>query len=603
MSALKAKATFRRLAGQLYQANGRDFEALVLPLIRLLAQDLVPAAPLGSFDRIGADLVAWGGGKSLSLVVQCKGFKVLEVELGESQEKQCRESVASFRNSKRHTARYVLVYNRRKDMAPFHTTVQAMVEELEKYGSADKAELWSLDQLVAKVADHLRERLGRVIGSRSAVASDEVEQTEVPFRRQDVVIDRYRFKDVAKETVLLGDPANDILSIGTGVNARLVLLGEAGYGKTTAALRATRSMARQVFVLKASGLVEKHSKHSLVNNFTFVDEFLAELPEEDLPLITPLARTAMDIVFSTVGTPAVLVIDGLDESIALTHRGGLQWLFNSIAYFQIPVVLIARTEFWHSRTTDFATSFGMVAQVKGSAQRDLPVKTVELLPWTTKEILAITKRMVSRAANPTAQNHLKAFAELISTHGYDGLYGDIPKRPLFLRMILETAAQVGIHAMNRVQLVDEWMRTKIIRDYIGPLEQGGHGRLAIRDKGESIETTIRLAYVAMMRAAALMTLREEGHLRLLPHCRLDRILEAEPPLREIREGLGLMLNSLLVPLARGDSEHVRFGHQLYQEYFLAKFMVTHNESFAESVLPTEVAQWREDLLRAGDGAK
>src|SRR5262249_10401037 len=61
---------------------------------------------------------------------------------------------------------------------------------------------------------------------------------------------------------------------------------------------------------------------------------------------------------------------------------------------------------------------------------------------------------------------------------------------------------------------------------------------------------------------------------------------------EIKDPLGLFLNSLLVPVrGKGHSTTVRFAHQVYQEFFLAKFIELHPGQFAAVKIPKDVEQW------------
>jgi hypothetical protein len=80
---------YKRLSSQLARADGRDFEREALPLLRLLWPDIVAAPPMGGFDRIGVDQIAFGNGDEVALAVQLKGFQVVEPEIGTSQVDQC----------------------------------------------------------------------------------------------------------------------------------------------------------------------------------------------------------------------------------------------------------------------------------------------------------------------------------------------------------------------------------------------------------------------------------------------------------------------------------------------------------------------------------
>lgn len=63
MSRLTGKTEFQRLRGLLQASTGRDFERLILPMIRFLVPNAFGAPALGEFDKLGIDLLAWKGPK------------------------------------------------------------------------------------------------------------------------------------------------------------------------------------------------------------------------------------------------------------------------------------------------------------------------------------------------------------------------------------------------------------------------------------------------------------------------------------------------------------------------------------------------------------
>src|SRR5438067_1365308 len=58
-------------------------------------------------------------------------------------------------------------------------------------------------------------------------------------------------------------------------------------------------------------------------------------------------------------TPVILILDALDESIYFSRPGGLQQLFNQLRDIRVPVILLARSEFWEGKQSDFANSYGL----------------------------------------------------------------------------------------------------------------------------------------------------------------------------------------------------------------------------------------------------
>lgn len=590
--------TFRRLKGSLQTADSRDFERAVLPWIRLLWLDTIPAPALQSYDRIGVDLIALTNNGQADLVVQCKGFKAVEQELGPDQVRQCLESITSFAASEYKAITYLLVYNRLGSRDSMRAPIEGALQRLVSSGQVRRAELWPCDKLLREASSCLKKRFLKAIGSQSEdlrrrMATNTGALHDVPLRRSQLIVDRYQLKEKAEHADSISDPARELLALGAGNDARLILLGEAGFGKTTAAMRAAAMSHRRVFLVRAATFIEGPvNKSALLSHFSFIKEFLEDLPSEDYAVVLPLAKSVMDGLLSTRDTPAALVIDGLDESIALSRRGGLQWLFNSLLRYHIPVILTARTEFWRARSTDFATSFGIVAEQKGTMQRDVCVQLLELLPWDDERILALSKLYYSRLKDVTEKQNILAFADLVRHGTYVEYYGDIPRRPLFLRFILETVALSGIHRVGRAQLVEEWSRAKIVRDYIEPLKNAGLGRISIMKSGEPIESTIEIAFNAMKMASHLMSRVVEGRLEMLPACKVQDLLKQDCNLSNIVDPLGLFLNSLLVPIdSLGLAGSIRFGHKLYQEYYLARYIKDNESKFSGVDIPPSIMNW------------
>jgi hypothetical protein len=177
--------------------------------------------------------------------------------------------------------------------------------------------------------------------------------------------------------------------------------------------------------------------------------------------------------------PAALILDGLDESFYLTRRGGLQILLNLLRDVKVPVVLTARTEFFRARQADFTTLFGLTGAGPGRRRR---IRLVELLPWDDAQIALLARRYHDSLADPDEQQRLRRLITSIEQGAYRSFYGNIPRRPLFLRLILETVACHDVHRVGRARLFAEWARLKVVRDALS-------GRAPILDEAESGDTT------------------------------------------------------------------------------------------------------------------
>lgn len=76
---------YRILVGELASSDSREFERGVLPILRLAWPDAIPPPALNWLDQAGIDIMIWSDAQPFPLLVQCKGFKVAEEEMGKSQ--------------------------------------------------------------------------------------------------------------------------------------------------------------------------------------------------------------------------------------------------------------------------------------------------------------------------------------------------------------------------------------------------------------------------------------------------------------------------------------------------------------------------------------
>ncbi len=120
----------------------------------------------------------------------------------------------------------------------------------------------------------------------------------------------------------------------------------------------------------------------------------------------------------------------------------MQRLANCLRDFTVPVVLIARSEFWSLRKADFANAIGDVARI--AEPRRFRMKMVELLPWSNRQIATLAQRYRSMVTAPGEQSRLDEFCALVLSDAYETIYGDIPRRPLFLAMLLGWVRDFGL---------------------------------------------------------------------------------------------------------------------------------------------------------------
>ncbi|HEV8238013.1 MAG TPA: hypothetical protein VGS57_01440 [Thermoanaerobaculia bacterium] len=601
-----SKSDFNRLSGILATAEREDFQVRVLPLLRAMWPAAIGTPSSRSFDRSGIDHLVWGNSDTLALVVQTKGFQAGTLHLGSDQIRACRDSIRSFAASGLRTAHYVLVHNRDARDARFRTQVQAELEELERQRVAVRAELWDRQSLLRAAFDAMYDRIRDAIRNSGRNRLPRKADTGlptaaplegVPVQTSLLVVDQHHLRGATVDPPGHRDPVELLLK--HAASNLTVLLGSFGMGKTTAVERLMDGSALSVIYVPAARISgDVSGAKQFLTLCVDLDELLSPFPAEDWPVLEQLLPPPIEYLFKDQNADVILILDGLDESAFLARAGGLQTLFNMLQPIQIPVVLTMRTEFWDRRRGEFEYPMGMEA--RHGERRHRRVALIELLPWKDADILSLVERIRSDAA-PQQADRLAALLDLIQTEQFDRIYGDIPRRPLFLQQIIDSVSEHGLpgQTVSRVSLMTDWVRDKVRRDVLAPRAIGGSGRAPVVEADEETETVVETCWTAMTVAAAAMTMVQEGHLLLLPDCGVDEIHRHLPYLR--REPLGLLLHSLLQPVAQHGSSRplrVQFAHRSFQEFFLAQSLISRPNVVRGLTIPEAIEAWIREIKEA-----
>jgi len=580
---------------------GRDFERQALPWVRAVWPNLVPERSLGAVDCSGIDASAGLDRTVIPVVVQFKGFRVSDEELGARQLADCSKSVRAFEKSGYCAKRYVFIHNRSGRNREFSTKLEVIVGMLVRGNRAAQVEIWDLKQLTDHAMTSLLARFTKFVSQlppsivQSSLLPFDEPLTSVPF-----VVDTIR----AETTRLLlasvqkearrGDPLDTIC--GPGTPRITVVLGEFGFGKSTL-LRRLASSTTRLIVFAHGALLDadpKSAKQFLAGCLRReVEAFLQEeIGEADRQAIRRVLPVVVDRTLKREDPIGLVVIDALDESEALERPGGGQQLFNSLRDMRTKIVLGMRTEFWQRKELTFATAFGEMPRAsRGSAMR---IQRIELTEWGTEELLKYVERYKHKLT-AAATARIDSFAALVRAGEYERLFGDIPRRPMFLSFILDSIREDGLpaHRVNRAELLMEWAKRKVARDIEAPIATGGRGRVPLASRQLGLEESVKMSMMLMRKAARCMSYIENEEMLQRGWCRLDDVRRSTPELGDLGSDLGVLLNSLLQEAEdsalRGLS--VRFAHRMFEDFFLAWDLLLDCRSSVGFRVPKDVAEW------------
>jgi hypothetical protein len=600
VGAWAGKIAFRRARYALSAAEKLAFQRQALPYLRTLFPDLMESNEMGDFDARGADHYSFDSDGNLDAVIQCKGFSVTPAEVGRPQARQCVRSIDRFRSANHQARIYLLLHNRDHRNPDFTEVVLTALKRLLDDGLVAWAGMWEpkdllehvCQELVKRVAATAREASAQAMHDASALLRSET-VNEVPFNEYELVVSGSGLTEPRSMATNVADPVPILRQRREGVS---LVLGSFGYGKTTIAIRTVVSAGLNALFLPAARLsTDMSSARQLLG--TLDDSTLAALPDSDRPVLEPLVRLAIERLLISPQDDLALVVDGLDEAPIVGRRNGVATVFNALRTVRMPILVTMRSEFWYVKRTELnAELLGVGPQSYGHY-----LQVLELLPWDREEILRFLDLQVT-SATAAQQNRMRDFRDVVSAERYEEYYGDIPRRPLFLRMIVDDVLAAGVRARSRLELFDGWITNKLIRDWYNPTQMGGEGRVPILDRDAGVDDDMRTARTIMLCAARIMVTETEGGLELTADVSVDELRSAVNPADANFNVGALSMSSLLIPIGKprsGRALRLGFAHRAFQEFFLAESFLILPDHAKEANLPDAVLDWLQEMRMVG----
>jgi hypothetical protein len=581
---MTGNTTWRRLRGTLIQSLGRDFERAVLPPIRLFWPTTLQAIQLKEWDKQGIDLLCLSDEGHIQLAAQCKTSQ--KPDLGEDEIRDALASIAKFRRAGHKCDTFLFLTNGDGRNPAYNTAVEKELSTLVAEGLARQAEFWPRPELLNRAFLRMKVIL---IGALRQQA----------MRRQSEFRELFRFGDVYLPTVPV-EEEELILRLGSpcvrrsvtpgavrplterlydATRARWTLLtGVFGAGKTTAALEASsRGEYTSIFVA-ASELGRRSQrqgtaslKQEIADTLRIfgvgadpIDGFFV-MDEKDEETFTVMAGPALASVLRSETPDHVLVIDGLDENRRYLRPEGFQVLNNQLAELKCPIVLTTRFEHLSAMFGNFEALLEGLGTSRRSAT---PARLITLKPWTAAEV-GLFVETAQRSAADEERKRLALFSDALKDGRLAQLYGDLPFHPLFLQFILDDVCSEGLATRHRTELIDSWVRRKILRD----IDKHGSPIGGPIDRHEVVGKMTLL-----MEAVAGAMIEPGPEIGLTERTESGIIEQLSETLFGVKVPISvLLLYGFIVPIAfRRDSElPIRFVLRIIQEYFLALYAKRH----------------------------
>jgi hypothetical protein len=578
----------KHISSELTKRSGHDFQAYFASLLGELVDGSSETKRLGSLDKMGVDtFILDDDQESISTVIQCKGFELFEY--GADQHRQCRTEIAKFMAKGPKAARYWLVLNRPVKDRTLRAQLASDLSELIRSGKVVEAELLDRPLLMKRLEELAMVRLSSWAETRRA------ELFQFYKERMEIVrhIDRVPFNGGSRDPAAflmerMSTFFRGIAESQTGKYRhapKFLVTSEFGFGKTTTLQTLAQSWidAERNLIYAPAALM---GSQAFTNASGLADSLLQFILPDDSDLsdvaLLMFRNVLRDLL--TRSKDWLLVIDGLDENSFAFQPNSLARLWGCIADLGVPAVLSARDELVDVRPSDFRPN----DRLKTGPE----FERIALDDWDDALILQFVDMFIAERSGDIPAGY-GTFRELVASGQYSEVYGDIPKRPLFLGMLVEDAWSGKEPARFLHRLYGTYFRNKFDIDRTSPAARGMQGRPSeIVDRlgnDEAKEMLIRI-----MQEAADQMLEVSGSEGARSAIHRDTITEAA--LRNLSARLGMpfiqvedvAMHSLLQPSNpdRNTRERLlRFAHRSFQDWFLARHFAAQDREIYPGLPP------------------
>lgn len=564
-----SKGVGKDLKVKLYESSRSEFQNTCFRILETIYPHIISSRELGSIDASGIDLYTRDyDSEAILQVFQCKGFEL--PEFSDNQLQQCLKSITSFASSPFSAEEFYLVINRHIKDNPIRSELNTALTELVSSGKAKKATLLETNTFINFVFVKLDESLLSIIEERNnSFRLEYKERMKQDFYLSDVpFIDSGRL--YLNPSQYIKDTVYGQRAINSNLRCWTFIVSEFGFGKTSLLLNLPLLDTDKLYIYIP---IAQFGSDAFTNEAALSRGILSILNERELDLtgdaLTNLSDKLLTLAFTLLlrrNKNIVLLYDGLDEHHKAYTEEGLADIFNCASEFVCHSIFSVRKEFIDERHGNFLYAVG-------KKHRPM-IFHLYLSEWKEENIINYLKQEKRIYGAPSAQHSIETFIDIVEHGNYERYFGDIPKRPLFLKMLSDDISRHGLTEINLTKLYEKYLINKFNIDRDTSVNEPKSGRL-FREKGD-IYTKIQILFRIMIQISGRMVQIRDGIAVLEESIAEQDIYSAiRENSQNIEEIIEIMMMSVLIPFDKRKITGFRakFAHRSFQEYFTARYLI------------------------------
>lgn len=582
-----------RVKKALEKSAKTDFQQTVSTLLGDFLPGYWQTTPLGEFDRCGLDgFICDNETLSVRLAVQCKGFEKLD--FGPSQEKQCIDEVEKYLKKGPLVEEYWLVVNRNIIDRQVRRNLESKLNDIVKFGKAKTVVLYDLSRFV----NHLKTLAKQSIKSYAETAlKSNIEYynerlgfvnyiDQVPF----TIGDEFKENPSSYLVLKITEFYASLTSGKTGntrAAPRFIVKSGFGFGKTSA-LHAIAISWMNAGCFPILVPAARLGTQAFAHGSGITEALLDFLVPNEIELNKLSRDMFRDVLKNEIPKSHkwIILIDGLDENASIFKHTKIAAFWGGLFDLGVPVVISIRDEVADLRPAEMLNN--------PSERRAAPPQALNLKDWSSGLMMKFLERYRGGRQRELPETFGRLL-EIMETGRYEEIYGDIPKRPLFLGMMAEDAAS-GISPDTKLhKLYGSYFRRKFQNDCFSPAAMGASNRystildqLGLEEAGERLILVMQNAAAHMLSVSEyragdnpMMDITDDIAERDLLNC-------AEMSNLPITLMEDLTMHSLFLPAGRNRNSLerlYRFAHRSFQEWFIARHLAAEGATLTHETTP------------------